>query len=509
MASLPTETLCDIFQLVVAAATPRFRCTVTLVQTELERVANAPLLRLSQVSSRWHEIAMNTPTLWSNVEVNDVTGRRPVDLENIIQLLTVRLERTRDAPLSVFLRVTSACEDIPQPPHPRIFSLLAQHSHRWQTARILCSLEGLDPAVVRGRLPRLKNLMLNVPLGMGNFFGIAPCLRNLTVTAPAIRSESLDEILRKKQLQSFGCLVRRRGQFRDALSLLPELPFQTHFYLSFDLVNGMFGSDRPTSLSLPSITAQISSLACGTVGEFNPDHSSLALGQAFDSLTVPNVRRVLLGSSVYPRLVLEWPHTHFLAFSQRSRLDTHLKLVCIAEVRITESDLLEVLSFLKVLEHLEIGDPPRDVDEPSDAGLITDSFLHAMLWTPGQDCLVPCLSHFACVSRLTFTHSLVIDLVESRLNLLTDSSTIFQLCIHPFPSSDVRLDAAVHTRLWELAAKDKQFFYRTGEKYITLPSSSLMINITRTFKSGLLNTPEDHPPSWSACTKLPKCTIWS
>ncbi|KAJ7037777.1 hypothetical protein C8F04DRAFT_1256689 [Mycena alexandri] len=391
---LPTETLCDIFRLVVAAATPEFWLTPSpSVQTELERVANAPLLRLSKVSSRWHDIAMHTPTLWSNVEVYDVPGRGPMDLERMIELLTVRLERTRDAPLSVKL----ARLDFPHPLHPRIFSLLAQHSQRWQTAAIACYLEGVDHSILKGRLSRLKKLLLQVPQDTEVFFGIAPCLHSLTLAEPPFRSESLTEILRRKQLRSFGCLVRCPGQFQDAISLLPELPFQTEFFLTVGLVRGMFQPHATTLLSIPSITAQISSLLCAMAGDFDSYHSSLVLGQLFDSLTVPDLRQVLLGSYVYPQLVLEWPQAQFLAFSQRSHLDRHLKTLRIAEVRITESDLLEVLSSLQALAHLEVGDVTRTVDEGNGCELITDSFLHAMLWTPGQDCLVPCLSHFTCV----------------------------------------------------------------------------------------------------------------
>ncbi|KAJ7779621.1 hypothetical protein B0H16DRAFT_1710897 [Mycena metata] len=360
---LPMETLCDVFRLVVAAATPEFsRFTPSpSAQAELERVANAPLLRLSQVSSCWHDIAMHTPTLWSDVE-----------------LLTVRLERTRDAPLSVKLA------HLLHPPQPRIFGLLAQHSPRWQTVAIACSLEGVDYSILKGRLPRLKKLLLNVPQDTEVSFGIAPCLHSLTIVAPPLRSESLTEILRRKQLRSFGCLVRLPGQFQDTISLLPELPFQTEFFLTVDVACGLFEPPGTTLLFLLSITAEISSLFCAmAAGDFDSHHSCLVLGQLFDSLTVPNLRQVLLASDAYPRLVLEWPQAQFLAFSQRSHLDRHLKTLRVAEVRIAESDLLEILSLLKALDHLEVGDVSRTVDEGNSCELITDSFLRAMLWTPG------------------------------------------------------------------------------------------------------------------------------
>ncbi|KAJ7084928.1 hypothetical protein C8R44DRAFT_753007 [Mycena epipterygia] len=466
--SLPTETLSDIFRFAVAAGTPKFwRPNLTpLLQTELERVANAPLLILSRVCSQWHDIAINNPRFWSDVEINGVSGRTPSALEKTIRLLSARLERSRDAPLSVSL----TCEDDSQPLHTRIFHLLAQHSHRWETVYVVCSLEGLDTSVLKGRLPRLKKLALNIPTETVDFFGIAPRLDNLCISAPLLHSESFGAILRRKQLRSFGCVVMFRREFEQVISLLPELPVATDFYLTIDLDRQIFQPHWTMPLRLPSITAPISTLACRTVAEFHPHHLSLALNQIFASLTLPKLRQVLLGCSVYPQLVLEWPHTQFLALCERSDLGRCLKTLRIAEVRIAERDLLEILSVLEALEHLEVGDAPGNVGESNDLELvlITDSFLRAMTWAPAQDCLVPRLSYFACASRLVFTHGLVVDFVTSRLARLSDSPILFHVCIHPLPESDACLNSAVHTKLWELAAGNKQFVYQSGEEYIQI-----------------------------------------
>jgi hypothetical protein len=125
---------------------------------------------------------------------------------------------------------------------------------------------------------------------------------------------------------------------------------------------------------------------------------------------------------------------------------------------------------LEALEHLEVGDAPGNVGESNDSELvlITDSFLRAMTWAPAQGSLVPRLSYFACVSRLLFTHGLVVDFVTSRFARLSDSPILFHFCIHPLPESDACLNSAVHTRLWELAAGNKQFVYQSGEEYIQI-----------------------------------------
>jgi hypothetical protein len=122
-------------------------------------------------------------------------------------------------------------------------------------------------------------------------------------------------------------------------------------------------------------------------------------------------------------------------------------------VRIAEGDLLEILSVLEVLEHLAVGDDPTDFGESE--SLLTDSFLRAMTWVPSRDCLVPRLAYFSCKSRLRFTHGLVVDFVESRLDRSADS--LFHLRIHSLFPSDASLDSAVHTKLCDLAGHNKRF----------------------------------------------------
>ncbi|KAJ7146635.1 hypothetical protein C8R44DRAFT_864374 [Mycena epipterygia] len=471
--SLPAETLSDIFRFAVAAVTPDFwRITpAPSRKTELERLANAPLLILSRVCSPWHDVAINNPTFWSDVEVNGMVSGCDTRsaLGKTIRLLSARLERTRDVPLSVSL----TCEDIDQLFHPHIFHLLAQHSERWETLRVGCTLKGLDTLVLRGGLPRLKTLRLNLgAFETVDFFGIAPCLDDLGICASLLHTESLITILRRKQLRSLGCRVMFWREFEEAISLLPQLPVATDFYLAIDLDRRIFGPHYPMPLRLPSITALISTLSCSSRNEFHAHHMSSALSQIFAGLTLPKLRQVDLGCSVYPGLMLKWPHTPFLALCERSDLGRCLKTLRIAEVRITERDLLEICSVLEALEHLEVGDAPGNIGQSNDSEsvLITDSLLRAMTCVPAADCLVPHLSYFAFVSRLAFTQSLVVDLVTSRLARISDSESpiLFHICIHPLPESDAYLDSAVHSRLWGLAAGNKQFVYQSGEKYILI-----------------------------------------
>ncbi|KAJ7983309.1 hypothetical protein DFH06DRAFT_1467135 [Mycena polygramma] len=464
--ALPTETLSDIFRLADAAITPKTKRCPSALKVDLAQLANSPLLVLSRVCSRWHDIAINTPTLWSNIEINGMPrGRTRCTqwaLEKTLRLLSARLERSGEAPLSVSL----TCRD-GEPPHPRIFHLLVQHSHRWETVSIMCSLAGVDTSGLRGRLPRLRALALIYPPETVDFLESVPSLNHLTVrtVAPLIHSDAFGAILRHKQLRSLSCTGFSLLEIKAAISSLPDLPVATAFYL------GITNFQPDSAMPLPSTTAHIiSTLICFTV--HHPRQVSSAIAQIFASLTLPSLQRVHLASHSHPEL-LEWPHTEFLTLCARSDLGRCLKTLQIAEMRITERELMEVLSVLPALEGLEVGDTPGHAGEGDDTDslLITDGFLRAMTCVPEEDCLVPRLSYLACVSRLAFTQTILEDFITSRLTRLSETDSPvdkFHVCIDSLPGSDVRINSAVRTRLRELAIAHKRFVYRAGEQYKTM-----------------------------------------
>ncbi|KAJ6568627.1 hypothetical protein B0H19DRAFT_862111, partial [Mycena capillaripes] len=65
---LPPEILADIFALCDAATPPEFKrvrdCISSSRQAAMSVLAHRPLLIISQVCARWHDIVMGTPTLW-------------------------------------------------------------------------------------------------------------------------------------------------------------------------------------------------------------------------------------------------------------------------------------------------------------------------------------------------------------------------------------------------------------------------------------------------------------
>ncbi|KAJ7619539.1 hypothetical protein FB45DRAFT_1062922 [Roridomyces roridus] len=470
---LPAEIISDILNLTAAASTPEFWShpggPAPELRTELERLENAPLLLLSRVCSRWHDIALKTPLLWSNIQIHGMTEAA---LEESVWLLTERLDRSGSAPLAISLQ----CEHDSQSPHPRFLHLLAEHSHRWETVCMSrCCIRGFDTSILRGNVPHLKILWLDVETRFGlsdpdapiDFFAVAPHLERLWLAAPLVNSDSVRQILHRKQLKSFGCVAMFPQEFRDGLSLLPQLPPGAHAHIALDLDHRILKLHHISPFHLPPLSTCISSLVCRTTQLFHAADVSSALTQIFTSLTLSALQQMSLGCNDYPHIALDWStalRVQFIALCRRSALGRCLTTLRVVEVHITERDLLKILSVLTALEHLEVGDAPPTVKHSL---LITDSFVRAMAGTALGNCFVPRLSRFVCVTRFMFRQKLLVDFVESRLTRLAalDNPTAFHLHIHAFPDSKCGLDPRVHAILSELAKTESLFFYESLEAH--------------------------------------------
>ncbi|KAJ7649027.1 hypothetical protein DFH06DRAFT_944798, partial [Mycena polygramma] len=87
---LPSEILAEIFALCWDSFTPFMEdvdCDSVSLPTEIARLAHAPLLNLSRVCVRWHNIALGTPALWSRIELEAILWTAaPSRLEVIMEL---------------------------------------------------------------------------------------------------------------------------------------------------------------------------------------------------------------------------------------------------------------------------------------------------------------------------------------------------------------------------------------------------------------------------------------
>ncbi|KAJ7302345.1 hypothetical protein DFH08DRAFT_977921 [Mycena albidolilacea] len=319
----PVEILVEIFSYHTSSLVG-LRDADTELWTELDRLANAELLTLSRVCSSWHDIVINTPTLWSMLLLHGILWRTPYALAKTVTLLSAALTRSRNAPLSVVL-----FEDTKHwllgPPHTRVFQLLVQHSRRWWAAEFTCSMDvDSSKSCLQGKLLLLRHLTLHVPPSPNavDFVG-APRLKTLKF-------------------------------FPEALD-----------------TTGIVHVGQLTELEL------------------------------------------VLGFRQQP-LMPEWPHQQFLALCERSAFPQSLRVLRIANFRIRERELIQILSALSALEYLELMNGDRESYRVDSADfLITDNLLHALTFPAHR--LIPRLRCFACHWQLQCTDTVFVDFVKSRL----------------------------------------------------------------------------------------------
>ncbi|KAJ7775372.1 hypothetical protein B0H16DRAFT_1879799 [Mycena metata] len=397
---LPTETLILIF-LLHADSSSRFIPQVHHFRGELENLANLRLLTLSQVS-RWHAAVLETPTLWTNIELDCVLWRTASSLERIVALLAATLRRSRDLPL--ILQITA---DGNIPLHPRIFQLLASHSRRWSALTMFCDVSGICFSALEGRLPMPKRLQLTSlrvsPPNPFSYLKGVPALRRLHVTSVLLDGISRGTL---QNLVECGCEATSASHIARCISLLSQLPTTTStFELLVDCNTTSTDASHKIDLHIAPQTSTISSLALA-LGTGHPQHSLDILAQILGSLTLPALREIQFECVHYPPGILEWPHGQFVALSERSGFQHTLKTLNVAQVHISEPILLKLLSMLPALEELEIADKRKVDGKGADVVLISDTLLRALACAPrGPDAcpvtlLIPHLCILRCASRL-------------------------------------------------------------------------------------------------------------
>ncbi|KAJ7218176.1 hypothetical protein C8J57DRAFT_1732266 [Mycena rebaudengoi] len=346
---LPTEILVYIFSLHSDAFAPAFKTPFPTwlqyeFEAEVDRLANIHLLTLSRVCGQWHHIVVNTPALWSTFNLNGVLWSTYTSssyfLDKAMTLLAAGLERAGNVPIELRIFDVGA---LPLP--PRVFELLAQHCHRWRTAEFHCSMEGIDLSILKGRLPVLQRLEIDFrnTLHTIDFFEGASRLNTLIVPGSLLAKIGPIPSI---QLTELGCARVEPKDISRAISVASALPPGSHFHLLADV----YGANRHFPVCIPPMTLAISRFSCRMMGDSLSQNSRRGLGGIFASLSLPNLEELRLLSTRYPKDVAEWPHAQFLALSTRSGFHRCLKVLRIAEVLITDGDLIEVLSSLESLE---------------------------------------------------------------------------------------------------------------------------------------------------------------
>ncbi|KAJ7191651.1 hypothetical protein GGX14DRAFT_600121 [Mycena pura] len=385
--------------------------------------------------------------LWTVFQLNSILWSTPSGLEKTMQILADGLERSRNLPITVQI-----FDQLSLPPPTRLFDLLARHSERWQRAHIMSSIEDIDLSVLKGKLPLLQYLVISVS-GTKSPEPSATQILDLCQDVPCLKIVYIPTVLLEnitipfQQLNVLACEVSGPASVARAVSVMPKLRRGASYHLQF------FSRDEANPLiplHIPPTTSTISLLDWRIVGDIYSRHYSHALGEFLANLTLPNLAelRVMCG---------EYPRQEILNLCARSGFERCLKVLRIPEVFITEEDLIQLLSRLESLEHLEIGDK---YGEGTESVLVTDTFLRAIALPAASSHmphLVPRLRHFACFSKMGFTDNIFIDFVISRLvGCSPENPLSITLCPPTYIDMALHCAAPVHAAMERLVARSKR-----------------------------------------------------
>ncbi|KAJ7048299.1 hypothetical protein C8F01DRAFT_1184241 [Mycena amicta] len=305
------------------------------------------LLDLASVSSLWHQVAMNTAFLWSEIIVDfrlwaGDGALADEQLSNALKFFEATLKRTGNHLL--LLRIV----DVKLPPAA---SLLVAQAHRWRDVAIWDSIEQFSSA--SGRLCALEKLLLQTSTSTrsSDVFSNVPHLRELVLTgSPGFIPQQLPW----NQLRSVTFF--QPHMHLDHVMAFPvhELPPLSHLILKSDGLCCRYDH----SVLRVAKTSRISQLSLQLSLDrlWNPTCSPAlqTLGALLSCFTLPHLDALTVGVPIRSRLML-WNQRAFMALVERSAFYSTLRRLELFAV-IQERELLGVVESLPLLQHLHVMD---------------------------------------------------------------------------------------------------------------------------------------------------------
>ncbi|KAF7362453.1 F-box domain-containing protein [Mycena venus] len=462
---LPSEILTEIFSFFLPAISGGTDPSSTLgtpglkhedaVEEELARVANADLLRISQVCPRWHQLIMGTPSLWSVLGLNLHLWHGP-SRGRMMAVLQSSLERGGDFPLDLRVQVRglyghNALALIP---------LLALYSRRWKKVTLSVDYASQLRALssVQGNLPLLETLHIDVQhrvpeftvVEVTSYFTVAPRLTQLWYCGkPAALCK-----LPLEQLQLFVYLDVLPPDLEDLFSTMGRL---SNTRCNCQIRVRVDNADFQPAIESPPVVSHVSVLELCGADILEPDRAEPLVTKFVTRLTLPFLVSLQLVCHRDQWFPLPWPHLEFQALSHRSSFHSHLKHLRLESVSITEAELFQTLSGLPLLQDLIIS----DVSEGDEKELVTSSLLQRLTWTPDSTCLVPELSFLECHTVLRFDDTVFRDFVLSRLKPGRNAAGPFEVDLQWYLEYHRELDPEVVAQFAELQSQGELLFSNT------------------------------------------------
>ncbi|KAJ7218737.1 hypothetical protein C8J57DRAFT_1198931 [Mycena rebaudengoi] len=165
---VPPEILGEIFLMTLPSQED-------VLSDEASCVDSSPWL-VGRICSRWREIALALPELWTTILINDYDGSN-AHPSLLLRRVKILLHRSANQSLHIYLAPPSYGSII----SPEVLEILVDSSPRWETVQTASNWFYPNGHMdrIKGRLDRLKSLSFSYDAAQGELFAEAPQLRRL------------------------------------------------------------------------------------------------------------------------------------------------------------------------------------------------------------------------------------------------------------------------------------------------------------------------------------------
>ncbi|KAJ7646254.1 hypothetical protein DFH06DRAFT_575937 [Mycena polygramma] len=421
---LPTEIITEIFALCSPDPVHLYDPKEEVPDDMFERGSQLHLLRLSQVSVRWHDIIAQTS--WTITL--DCSGMdRQVNHRRI--LLSRSLERSGHCPLVVSCIVNKMESGAPE-------QMLARHCARWRTADIYLSTEAAESfSNTKGNLPILERLEIGGSGPLPNdIFSVAPKLTHVTLAINRGIVPKLPWAQLRRIDYHFHDGTDAEDQIQSILAIMGSCSSQCVFN-----VHRLDLSYLAYSAPLTSIVSNIQALSLSLYD------TEAQLGKILRALSLPCLQKLVFRGWDH-RII--WPRDHFPVFVSRSSSPSVLSTLFLHDVVISEDELVACLSDMNALSQLFIQDIVDGRD--TESILLTDSLLRRLTWTADSSCLAPHLSSMRFASLFTFRSQTLLDFITSRLPSGRRGNVPFEMDLTWQTAEEPHIDGSVLAHIVQL-----------------------------------------------------------
>ncbi|KAF8164818.1 hypothetical protein B0H34DRAFT_686757 [Crassisporium funariophilum] len=446
--SLPVELHVEIFSHCIPPF-PRFD------------IREGPLL-IARVCYAWRSLVLSTPRLWSSFAIEIQGSGTSVSLQDMYIVSTVKLwlERSRNYPLSIRV-IHVPYGRIPDERSAQLLAVLIPEARRWRHVQLI--IPAANMATLQTCLPDGFPLLQTLTLQMRGLWGSEPALNISSMKIPWHQLTALDLQLEQIHMLTLDGGLDILGQ---AVNLL-ECTLNVHCSLDRRRIHG-------GTMLLPKLEMLHLILHGGSSNNITnatgvlTDRPEACLTQFLNLLSVPKLRVLRLGWLVPGNgSQRSWSPTHsdFIAFLRR--LAPTLQTLSLTYLPMGEAELIECLSQVPQVRHLELRFSLNDRGNDP----IADRFLAGCTLpsvTPSatvgkrrrvqsESCLVPLLEDISlqCHGELLTRHALL-AFVDSRWlggsggpGMRTKLKSFHLLTMHP-----VSKEVEKRVRSWTIEGLD-------------------------------------------------------